>query len=300
RCYPRFPRGNTQHPIISYNNLNSLHYEYHHINGFRPEGGHLEAEITLLCDTCHRKATNRFFSKEAIADANENPHNRSESECAPDTVWMHVGNSVQIRLGENLIEFVNVPLAAALVIDGNPICALEREDNHTLLNLSICDDHDRPIVTVRRSELVYRTSEVDDVECKGEVLTIRRSGRIIFRARFRPPEFTIIECEAWWNGVSVEIREQRLLLDRQIWVSRDGGGPPAAAFNLRITGSIRITDSARGAGFLIGRNNGGWAAGLSAPAPKRRIFLPGAEAPTLVPEGTVPIDGCYRPRDQDA
>ena len=276
-------------------------YEYHHMNGFRPDIGHLEEEITLLCDTCHRKATNRIFSRDEIVRANDNPHNRTTGKSTPDTVWMHPGSSVQVRLGENLVEFVDAPLAAALVIDGNPICALEREGDHSLLNLSICDDHDQPIVTVRKSELVYRTADVDDVDHQGGSVTIRRSGRIIFSARFRPPEFTIMECEAWWNGVSVEVKEQRLHLNGGlIKVSRDGGGRPAAALDLRFGNGIKIGNSARGAGFLVGRNGGGWAAGLIASAPNRSIFLLGAESPTLVPEHMVPVGGFYRPRDQDA
>ncbi len=243
-------------------------YEYHHIEGFVEKIGHVESEITILCDTCHRKTTNGIFSRDAIVAADTNPFNRRRS--TPDVVWMHYGGNCQVVLGNNVVEFAEMPSAAALVMDGNPICFMEKEDDYWLLSLKIYDEHDRPLLAVSSNELIYRTSDVEDVCYQGGVLTIRRNGRICFRAGFKPPALRIMEAETWWNGIHLNLTADGLLINQR----------PALDNCKAVNCSVA---------FIVGRDPFAWGCGARLGAPTRLIYLLGNDELSPFPEDLIPI-----------
>jgi trigger factor len=247
-------------------------YEYHHIKGFQAAVGHKESEITILCDSCHRKVTNGSISHDTVKSKDARPFNRDHS--ATDTIWMHCGGSCEVVLGNNLVEITNLSSAAALVMDGNPICFMKKEDDHWLLNLTIYDENDQPILAVRNNELMYRIVDIQDVDYKGGVFTIFRKDKICFRAAFKPPKFEILEAETWWNGIHLSVTCNGLSIN----------GRPALNNCKAMNCSV---------GFIIGRDPCSLGAGARIGVPTRLIYLLGNDDPSSYPESEIKIKPWY-------
>ncbi|MBC7784724.1 MAG: HNH endonuclease [Burkholderiales bacterium] len=186
-------------------------YEYHHINGYRKETGHIEMEITLLCDGCHRKERGGLISRDDVVRSDANPINRTNGRSAPDQVWYAQG-PVRIHIGTNTIhanyfgdDGVTILL---LVLDGRPVLRLREEDGIWLLSARISDAWNRPLVQIHENELVYLVEETD-ITFVGGVLTVGPGSHPMLRIKFRPPDLFIQEAVFVWNGILVMISEKK-------------------------------------------------------------------------------------------
>ena len=188
--------------------------EYHHINGYNSKTGHVENDITMLCDGCHRKTTNGIFSRKEIGAANSTPFNkrRQNSLSTPDTVWLTHSRECCISVASNSFSMRarQDGYVIILAMDGNPVISLRWESDHWLLSLKIYDEMDNPLLIIQNNEMSYRTSDVDDIVYHGGVFTIARNGQTAFQAKFFGSHFCLIQADLWWNGIHFPIKEGNL------------------------------------------------------------------------------------------
>lgn len=190
-------------------------YTYHHINGFRDEVGHIESEITLLCDSCHRKTTNGIIPLAEIMRADADPINRQPStpHSRPEKIWYSRDLICEARVGSNRawVGFQPQRGCNILVLDGHVVLGMEVEGDHWLLNLEVRDPC-QCLLQIRRNELIYRIAEVDDIEYQGGTVTIRLGGKVHFRMKLHPPVCEITEAIFYWNGILVAIHNGDFVL----------------------------------------------------------------------------------------
>ena len=250
-------------------------YEYHHINGFKSEVGHIESEITILCDGCHRKTTNGLIPLTEIIHANINPFNRQPlaEHNHPEKIWYSRDLVCETRLGSNRVWIGFQPHGRCeiLALDGHVVCGLEVEEDHWLLNLEVRDPC-QCVLQIHRNELVYRLTNVDDVEYQGGTFTLRFGGEVYFKMKLHPPVCEIIEATFYWNGILVAIHDGSLML-------LNGKGKVLT----------RCEASHSGIAVCVGRNPGGGGAAFFLTAPTRLFWRSGHTEPLEVPEDKVPL-----------
>src|ERR1043166_1146726 len=96
-------------------------YEYHHIHGFDPAVGHVEREITLLCDGCHRKEQNKVIPKSVVIEADGNPYNKKAGTSTPERIW-YSDRPVRAKLGANeVVSLAGQGKFTVLALDGHPV-----------------------------------------------------------------------------------------------------------------------------------------------------------------------------------
>jgi hypothetical protein len=170
-------------------------YEYHHINGYKKEEGHITAEITLLCDKHHREEQAGLLPRADVIAADQDPFNKRVGVCKPYDLH-YAGNSCGVAIGsnqfwgslhENGIEFV------AIRICEQPIISFAREDDHLLLNVTMFDRSNSPILRIVNNALEYSVSPWD-IEFIGTNLIIRDASRVFFvDMTFDPPFGLVID-----------------------------------------------------------------------------------------------------------
>src|SRR5262245_12725151 len=98
-------------------------YQYHHIHGYKEEVGHIEDEITLLCDSCHKKERDGLISKADILDANASPLNIRQAQSTSDRIW-YAKTNCTVEIGSNTFHEVGTPDFIPLSLDGIPMVQL--------------------------------------------------------------------------------------------------------------------------------------------------------------------------------
>ena len=178
-------------------------YEYHHINGFDELVGHIESEITLLCDGCHRKERNGLITRDYVIKCDERPFNHQQGHSTPDRVW-YSDRPATVILDSCRAVCAPGARTTVLMLDGFPVLWLKEEAGQWLLNLNLMDPTHQPYVTIRDNELSYAITGLD-VEYVGGRLTLRAGGEILFRCEFAPPQLLVTHGDFWFNGICVRV-----------------------------------------------------------------------------------------------
>lgn len=142
-------------------------YEYHHINGYDEDVGHIEIEITLLCDKCHRKEQNALISRDEVLRWDANPFNRQQGRSSPERFWYARGEC-EVWLGDNVVHVAPGAVFSPLVLDGKSIIRLSPDPGAAdwQLSMQVLDPWHQPILDICDNQLVYRIAELD-VEIHG-------------------------------------------------------------------------------------------------------------------------------------
>jgi trigger factor len=197
-------------------------FEYDHIFGYDDDKGHVESEITLLCDGCHRKKTGGLLSIDRVIRGNENPHNKIRGWSTPDQFW-YAAADVDVVLGTNRFQ---VPKGIStqpqgnrdrysfspLAIDGRSIVRIDKVEGLWNLSLLLMDKANRVLLEIDKNEITYNVNRYD-INFEGKTLTIRNGPKdILFRASFASPECVIMNADFWYNGCNLKIDRKSLLL----------------------------------------------------------------------------------------
>ncbi|WP_419705338.1 hypothetical protein [Promicromonospora sp. NFX87] len=153
-------------------------FEYEHMLEFATVQRHVAEEITLLCPDHHAEKTRGGITADLVREWNASPFNLRTEMSKPRPLYFH-GNSCIFTLGSisirNEMEESH-PHFQAITVDGKELLGFEFDGGRPLLNLSLYDHQDQPLVQVENSELMYRTDQWD-VEWVGQTLTVRRAQR---------------------------------------------------------------------------------------------------------------------------
>jgi hypothetical protein len=189
-------------------------YEYDHLYGYSPRIGHVESEITLLCDKHHKEKTNRLLPLQDVLAANEAPLNLRSGVSSPYHFHMS-GPKCTVQLGDCSFS-ASLRQRTALVplaIWGQTIVGFTFDDGHLFLTLQLYvrdrsqpKSADRLVLAVLENELVYCT-DLWDVQFVSSALTVHREHRdIALVMRLHPPDRINIErARLQYNGCEVEI-----------------------------------------------------------------------------------------------
>lgn len=183
-------------------------FHIHHIDEWATTHRHDYANLTLLCGTCHDKATKGLTSPESIREANDEPHNRKRGMSS--TTELHFkGTSCRFIIGN--CHFHNsgaTDFFAAVVIDKAPVIGFRFEDGHLLLNARICNRFNEPVLIINDGLLAVST-EAWDVVFEGSVVTVREAkGRILLQVGFDPPSVVrVVRGFFLLNGIAVAVSE---------------------------------------------------------------------------------------------
>jgi hypothetical protein len=223
-------------------------YDYEHMNEWAIVKEHVAADITLLCVQHHREKTNGLLSIKAVRKANASPIN-TRGQSAP--YLFHVQPwTMTIVIGDNGFWYDNSNPTSKMVvlsIDSEPIIWFNREEDDLLLNLTLYDTSNIPILKLRDNELVYSTF-LWDITLIGKTLTIRCAPRHISLSLTVSPNENLIAIEKaslLYNGYQV------LIDDKGMTIGGVGGG----LRNCRVKGSghlINVGGGGNGVGLAFG------------------------------------------------
>jgi hypothetical protein len=153
-------------------------YQYEHMLEFATVQRHVAEEITLLCPNHHDEKTRGRIPADQVRQWDASPFNVGTETSKPHPLYFS-GNSCTFILGSvsirNEMQELH-PHFRAITIDGHELLGFRFDGGRLLLNLSLYDQQDRPLVQVESSELIYRTDHWD-VEWVGQTLTVRRARK---------------------------------------------------------------------------------------------------------------------------
>jgi hypothetical protein len=239
-------------------------YEYHHMD--ENPTNNVATNITLLCDTHHKEATNRLLTPEQIAQADSNPYNVQRGVSSPYGLHFQ-GENFDCVVGGNtfssrLRDDEQATQAIAISVDDTDLTWFRVDrSGRLLLNANIFDENNLPLLLIHENSLAYRTATWD-IEFKGRTLTVREDARkILFEIEFKPPgEVVIGRARLLCNGVEVLVRKSHVFV--------------VNAQQLLVRNKSVNCD----VGLQIGRNLRRLAAGFASnPEANCRYYMPAAE-----------------------
>lgn len=196
-------------------------YHIHHIHGFDPAKGHVEAELTLLCPQHHDEADeqHRILPIEQIVVADRNPINIERGWSAPWGGLHFQGTSFVVEVGgnefranqkDNEDHLIMIPIA---VDEVHLIAFRISPQGEVLVYINAFDHCNRPILIVRENWIVQSTIPWD-IRFQGRRLTIREAARnILYEIELAPPERLIIRRgRLLCNGAEIIVRPNYLLI----------------------------------------------------------------------------------------
>jgi hypothetical protein len=189
-------------------------YDYHHMEDWANVRCHEAANITLLCDQHHRRATSGLLTQEQVKAANSRPRNVVHGVTAPETLYFE-GGMCEIHLSDGLYfraegsQFRCSPL----VIGGVPLITITVQDRHLLLDLLVLEDDNTPLLKIEQNQLVASVG-VWDIKFVGRTLTLRSEERQIrFEIEFMPPSAVRVNRGVFYaRGTALRVYPDRLLV----------------------------------------------------------------------------------------
>ncbi len=180
-------------------------FDYEHMTGYTITG-HVADDITLLCPMHHREKTAGRLPTAIVRRANDVPHNQDRKRGTKHPTYFD-GEILNVELG-NVWYSCAAPeggTVAAVIIDGEPIVSVRREDDALLLSAVLRDENNRPMVAIKDGQLMH-SLEHWDVEYVGQSLTVRRAQcDPSLRIRFDSDCFVIERASIWCRGVNLTI-----------------------------------------------------------------------------------------------
>ena len=164
---------------------------------------HTADNITLLCGYHHDMKTRGQIPDVTIRSFNSNPHNKSSGETARHQLFYY-GDYAEVVIGGNVISATGKD-ASAIRIDGHSLISMELVDGNIVFNLDFFDAAGKPVLTVKRNELVHST-HLWDYSFSGQTLKIReRRGQVFLNVVFSPETHRVIIDQGFvsHNGVDL-------------------------------------------------------------------------------------------------
>ena len=193
-------------------------YEYHHMTPFAEVQRHTQDNLTLLCDSHHREATNGLLTPEKIAESNRTPRNVKVGVSSPFALHFS-GSEFEVNIGgcvftggvrhqDGGISFVPIS-----VDDHDFVSFRIDNDGRMFVNASILDECNLPLLEIAENALVYR-ADIWDIEFRGTKLALRQAPREIFlEIEFNPPNgIRLLRGRLLCNGVEILIHPERYFI----------------------------------------------------------------------------------------
>lgn len=201
----------------------SIVYDYDHmLNDWDEVKEHVASDITLLCPSHHREKTNGLLTREAVKQANDNPHNKVSGESSP--YQLHYSGDIAIAVIANN-SFTNdscivghqgqhLPFVVPILIDGVPIIGFKFQDERLLLDISFFNEYNEQILRIIENQLIFKP-DTWDVDLRGANLKIREGKRkIVLHIEFCPPNKLIIhQALIRFSGIILELKEDHFVLN---------------------------------------------------------------------------------------
>jgi hypothetical protein len=158
-------------------------YDYEHIEPeFKDAHSHDPTKMTLLCPTCHRKVSNKVFSKDLVWHAKAKPwaiehgHTKYGLDFSGETIIFIIGDTV--------FENPRMPLT----IKGRPILSAKysKIESSIIISGQFYDSEGQMLGEIIENEWRGYISNVD-IETKSNSVTIKRAGNIVFEYELYPP-----------------------------------------------------------------------------------------------------------------
>lgn len=194
-------------------------YHYDHINPWSNTQEHEASNITLLCAQHHDEKTRGRLPTRFVRQSNSHPYNKSHPETAPHRLFYY-GSQAIIIAGGNRV-YAAGRSVSAIKIDDHSLLDFELVDSELLLNVSLRDRYGKPMLTVRRNELIHATRQWD-YTFVGQTLSINEArGQIALKITFNADASEVIlekglishnGIEVWFNKSGLCILNNRILL----------------------------------------------------------------------------------------
>ena len=185
-------------------------YTYEHMLGYANVKRHVANELTLLCDLHQRERTNKLLQVEQVIRANKNPYNLRRGISTP-YLFHYDGPSCIVDVGTNVFSFQNIRSNTefvALAIDDDALIGFKFDNSHCLLNITLFDENDNPMLKIVENELTYSVNTWD-IEFVGHSLIIREAQReILIDLLFEPPNKIKVQRGYFFHGgIKVEVKQ---------------------------------------------------------------------------------------------
>ncbi len=151
-------------------------YDIDHITEYSKVKKHTEDNLVLLCPTHHREK--KWMPVEELRKHKRNPINLRTGTSHPHFFTM-TGDEIHIYLGQNQYSKTfssdrnfNFPI----VIENEPLISLKKAENLLLLSMTIHDEHNKPVLVIEDSEIMFSTG-VWDISIIGTRLTLISSKK---------------------------------------------------------------------------------------------------------------------------
>jgi hypothetical protein len=162
-------------------------YDYEHIQPeFKDASSHDPEKMTLLCPLCHRKVTNKVFSKDLIWQAKKEPWAIKNGHTKYGLDFF--GDEFKFVLGNFEIDSPHIPL----VIGGVPILEINHSEIEKTIILNGRFFHgSEEVGRIVDNEWQGFVSDVD-IQTVSNRVSLIRNGRNIFEFELFPPNKIII------------------------------------------------------------------------------------------------------------
>lgn len=178
--------------------------EYHHFDPeFSDAKEHDPEKITLLCGTCHSKATKGILPEEQVKAADTNPWCKKNG-FAKDVLFLGNG-AASITMGSCVIQSYN-----AIVFDKRIILGFTKSSDPKeplLLNATFSDENGNVYLKIIRNEW-FVGSEDFDIQTTGKTLAIRDSKkRVVFEMELKADLGVVInKLDLKYYGFTIDVR----------------------------------------------------------------------------------------------
>lgn len=228
-------------------------YEYHHMVDWALVKEHVAEEITLLCDSHHREATNGLITPNQVRGASENPINISRGVSAPFGLHFELDEyrTFHAVIGGNRFSTSRQTQTVILSIDDMDLIWVQIDkDGQLSLHLNIFDEFNNRVLVVVGNELAF-ASKTWDITFEGKTLTLREAKReLLLEITFLPPCTICIDRGCLlFNGVELIITPKLIYCGGRV-----------------MAGSLSHDCQA---GLVVGRNDRGFGAGYGWPNVQR-------------------------------
>ncbi|PTT66830.1 hypothetical protein [Arthrobacter sp. HMWF013] len=199
-------------------------FDYEHIDGYGVTG-HDPAAMTLLCTMHHREKSAGRLPVSMVRRADADPHNRSRSLGAKHDLFFE-GNTFTVNMGSTTFTKSKSSVAArAIEIDGEAVVGFSFSEGRILLDITIRDQDNVPLVVVRKGQLRHAV-HAWDVVFEGTKLSVRRGPRdIALEIKLSPPAGISIErAEIWCRGILVRVGKSCSKAGLDVEVANNGVG----------------------------------------------------------------------------
>ncbi len=179
---------------------------------------HLAENLTLLCDSHHKQATNGLLPPDTITSANNSPFNVAHGVSSPFGLHFH-GSEFQVVIGGNRFSCSSKTpdhslITMPITIDDLDLLGVRSDaDGRVFLHVNIFDEYNLPLLIINDNTLIYRT-KIWDIAFVGKTLTIREASRkFLIEITFQPPNQILIDrARLLLNGVEIVVRKSHIFI----------------------------------------------------------------------------------------